>query len=103
MRRAIVVLATLLGSAFVVAAILLGSVLVADLLVQPAFAQNLGDIPANQALDARCPETSYLGPTVWGYCTDRNGLMIKSQIDVRRCAGYALTVDASGHLRCRGR
>jgi hypothetical protein len=103
MRRAIAVTAALLGGALVVAAALLGSVLVADLLVQPAFAQNLGDIPANRALDARCPKTSYLGPAVWGYCTDRNNLIIKSRIDVRRCAGYALTVDPSGHLRCRGR
>jgi hypothetical protein len=103
MRRTIVVIAGLLGGVVIVAAALLGSVLVADLLVQPAFAQNLGDVPANRTLDARCPETSYLGPTVWGYCTDRNGLMIKSEIDVRRCPGYALTVDASGHLRCRGR
>jgi len=103
MRRAIITTTALLGGAFVVAAGLLGGVLIAEILVQPAFAQNLGDIPANRALDARCPKTSYLGPVVWGYCTDRNNLIIKSQIDVRPCAGYALAVDASGHLRCRGR
>jgi len=68
----------------------------------PALAQNLGDIPANRALDARCPRTDYLGPVVTGWCTDRNNLIIKSRIDVRKCAGFALTVDASGHLRCRG-
>ena len=70
--------------------------------VRPASAQNLGNIPANGALDARCPQTAYLGPMVTGWCTDRNNLMIKSRIDVRRCAGFVLTVDAAGHLRCRG-
>jgi hypothetical protein len=69
----------------------------------PAVAQNLGDVPANRALDARCSQTAYLGPTVTGWCTDRNNLVIKSRIDVRGCPGYALTVDASGRLRCRGR
>jgi hypothetical protein len=68
----------------------------------PASAQNLGDIPANRLLDARCPRTDYLGPMVTGWCTDRTNLMIKSRIDVRRCAGFALTVDTAGHLRCRG-
>jgi hypothetical protein len=69
MRRAIAVTAALLGGALVVAAGLLGSVLVADLLVQPAFAHDLGD---------------------------------KSRVGVRQCAGYALIVDPSGHLRCGG-
>jgi hypothetical protein len=103
MQRAITLTIALLGGALFVAAVLLGSVLVAAIVVRPAFAQNLGDVPANHALDARCPETSYLGPMVTGYCTDRNNLMIKSRIDVHHCAGYALTVDASGRLRCRGR
>jgi len=101
MRRAIALTVAFVVGALVVAATLVGSVLVAALIVQPAFAQNLGDVPANRALDARCAKTSYLGPIVWGYCTDRNNLIIKSEIDVRHCAGYALTVDASGHLRCR--
>jgi len=67
----------------------------------PGLAQNLGNIPANRALDARCTETSYLGPMVTGYCTDSHNLMIKSKIDVRTCAGYELAVDAAGRLRCR--
>ena len=102
MRRAIVMTVVLLVGALVVTAVLLGSILVAAIVVQPAFAANLGDIPANRALDARCPRTDYLGPMVTGWCTDRNDLTIKSRIDVRGCAGYALTVDASGRLRCRG-
>lgn len=76
--------------------------LVGVLASAPASAQNLGDIPANRALDTRCPKTSYLGPMVTGWCADRNNLIIKSHIDVRRCAGFALTVDTAGHLRCRG-
>ena len=88
MQRAITLTIALLGGALFVAAVLLGSVLVAAIVVRPGFAQNLGDVPANRALDARCPETSYLGPMVTGYCADRNNLMIKSRItDVRGCAG----------------
>ena len=75
--------------------------LFAILCAKPGLAQNLGNIPANRALDARCPETSYLGPMVTGYCTDSHNLMIKSKIDVRTCAGYELAVDAAGRLRCR--
>jgi hypothetical protein len=90
MKCATIAIAALLGAALAAAA------------AGPASAQNLGDVPANRALDARCPQTAYLGPTVTGWCTDRNNLMIKSRIDVRRCAGFALTVDAAGHLRCRG-
>jgi len=86
--------------AVIATAVLLGGALAAA--GGPASAQNLGDIPANRLLDARCPRTDYLGPMVTGRCTDRNNLMIKSRIDVRRCAGFALTVDTAGHLRCRG-
>jgi hypothetical protein len=69
--------------------------------VAPAKAQNLGDIPGNQALSATCPEVSYLGPTITAYCEDRNHLMIKSSIDVRTCAGFIVTLDASAQLICR--
>src|ERR1700685_4638917 len=74
MKCAMIATAALLGAAPAAAA-------------APASAQNLGDVPANRALDARCPQTAYLGPMVTGWCTDRNNLMIKSRIDVRRCAG----------------
>jgi hypothetical protein len=80
---------------------LAAATLIAGLGATPALAQNLGDVPANLALDARCPRTDYLGPTVTGWCTDSNNLMIKSRIDVRACAGYELAVDAAGRLRCR--
>jgi hypothetical protein len=67
----------------------------------PATAQNLGDIPGNQGLSATCPKVSYLGPTIRAYCEDRNHLMIKSSIDVRACAGFIVTLDASAQLICR--
>jgi hypothetical protein len=88
--------------AMIATAVLLGGALATAAAAGPASAQNLGDIPANGSPDARCPRTDYLGPTVTGWYTDRNNLMIKSRIDVRRCAGFALTVDAAGHLQCRG-
>jgi hypothetical protein len=56
MRRSIAVTAALLGGALIVAAALLGSVLVAEILGQPAFAQNHGHIgvhPARGAADAQ--------------------------------------------------
>ena len=49
MRRAIAVTAALLGGALIVATALLGSVLVAEVLVRPAFAHDLGDIPVHLA------------------------------------------------------
>ncbi len=53
----------------------------------PAFAVNLGDIPANRALDTKCPKIEFLGPTVTAWRPDKNDLVIKSEIDVRACVG----------------
>jgi hypothetical protein len=80
-----------------VAAIGLGSL--------PAFAQLLlGDTPANlAALSPTCTKIQFLGPMITAWCSDKDDLMFKSEVDVRSCAGYQVVVDGSGHIRCRAR
>ncbi|MGA8169412.1 MAG: hypothetical protein WB816_01030 [Methylocystis sp.] len=69
----------------------------------PAFAVNLGDIPANDGLGSTCPKIEFLGPTVTAWCSDKNDLMIKSEIDVRGCVNYEIAVDGAGRIHCRAR
>jgi hypothetical protein len=66
---------------------------------------NIGDVPGNGA-DAlpNCSKVSFLGPMIIAYCTNSSNLIIKSEIDVRACAGYLVAEDnASGNLVCRQR
>jgi hypothetical protein len=91
------------SSAPVIRTVVLTFILATCLRIAPALAVNLGDVPANEALSSTCPKVSFLGPKVTAECADRSQLIIKSEIDVRRCAGYALAVDSAGRLRCKGR
>ncbi len=100
-RLSAVVLAAVVFAAVGLSALALAVGIIGVFGSPAAYAQNLGDVPANLALDANCPRSNYLGPMVTAWCTDKSGLIIKSSIDVRACSGYEVTVDASGHLRCR--
>jgi len=66
-----------------------------------AQAVNLGDVPGNDGLSVTCPKVAYLGPMVTAWCTDKNNLVIKSEVDVRTCVDFLVVVDDTGQIRCK--
>jgi hypothetical protein len=91
-RLSVVVLAAVVFAAVGLSALALAVKIIAVFGSPAAYAQNVGDIPANRALDANCAGSDNLGPMATAWCTDKSGLILKSEV----------TVDPSGHLPLAG-